>query len=548
MKPLRHWSIPYAILTILISSVYIPALRNGFAFDDLIHIVDNQHLQNGLGFLDFLKQPGFPGNLYRPATMATLWLQYTIHGLDPLPYHLFNLFCHIIVSFLVFQIGAFLLPRSSACVLAALFALHPLQVESVANVMGRSEILAGFFTLLTIRCALVSSISLPVILLSSFLAACSKESGVLVSPLLWIALKALPVDCKQRQSRLLATAMLGSILYLIVRFLILGSSSSAISFADNPLSALSPFSRALAALQLVALYQFKIIWPWPLSADYSFNQLGSFLENAVVQWLLAIGVAVQCIIACYLATRGHRGALLLLWFFVATSITSNVFFPIGTIFAERLMYLPIFGALSFVIYISQSLQVSVRSVLAIAALCASSLTTFSHSTVWANTAAIAQYQVAVSPASYKTWILSAWERLLEGDAHGAEMAARRSVSITGQNPEGFLVLGHALQKQSDIRGAKNAFEQAHRLNPHYLAALSALGRLAVNQKNREDLADVILKYQELAPKSPELFLFRLSLAVLEKDSEAALKIITEIKELKIKNHEIDALIISLFKT
>jgi tetratricopeptide (TPR) repeat protein len=128
------------------------------------------------------------------------------------------------------------------------------------------------------------------------------------------------------------------------------------------------------------------------------------------------------------------------------------------------------------------------------------------------------------------------------------MAARRSVSITGQNPEGFLVLGHALQKQSDIRGAKNAFEQAHRLNPHYLAALSALGRLAVNQKNREDLADVILKYQELAPKSPELFLFRLSLAVLEKDSEAALKIITEIKELKIKNHEIDALIISLFKT
>lgn len=141
------WSV-YAIL-IMTAVVYSRSLFNGFAdLDDNNYILYNPYLKN----FDFnaiinIFSSFYFGN-YHPFTTLTYLFEYHLYGLNPFPYHLLNAFLHIVNVFLVYKLTRNLSGQIlTAVFVSALFALHPMHVESVAWISERKDVLYTAFYL-----------------------------------------------------------------------------------------------------------------------------------------------------------------------------------------------------------------------------------------------------------------------------------------------------------------------------------------------------------------------------------------------------------------
>jgi len=139
----RKWLGVGLILLVLIA--YIPALRAGFVWDDDRYVTENPTLRT----LDGLRRIWFELGAvpqYYPLVHTTFWIEYHLWQLSPLGYHLDNILLHALNAILLW----ILLRRLSvpgAWVAAAIFALHPVHVESVAWITERKNVLSGFFYL-----------------------------------------------------------------------------------------------------------------------------------------------------------------------------------------------------------------------------------------------------------------------------------------------------------------------------------------------------------------------------------------------------------------
>ena len=132
--------------------VFLPSLDNGFVdYDDNDYITANPHVQTGLT-LDGLKWAftTFHASNWHPLTWVSHMLDYQIFGLRPWGHHLTSLLIHAVSASLLFLLlwRTTAAPGASAFA-AALFALHPLRVESVAWAAERKDVLSVFFWLLT---------------------------------------------------------------------------------------------------------------------------------------------------------------------------------------------------------------------------------------------------------------------------------------------------------------------------------------------------------------------------------------------------------------
>ncbi|MFA5087781.1 MAG: tetratricopeptide repeat protein [Candidatus Omnitrophota bacterium] len=142
------------LLVVFIYIVFSPALDASFTnWDDPEYLLDNPAVR-GLSFRNLAEI--FSHHLsgrYHGLTQLTYALEYHFFGLEPRIYHFDNLFLHIINSLLVFVfIRALVHDTRAAFLTALLFGIHPLQVEAVAWVTGRKDVLYAFFYLITLLC------------------------------------------------------------------------------------------------------------------------------------------------------------------------------------------------------------------------------------------------------------------------------------------------------------------------------------------------------------------------------------------------------------
>src|SRR2546426_12806162 len=132
--------------------VYLGALWNEFVWDDQVIILGNPLVQTWAGLATAFASPYWPpfvgGYLYRPLTLLTYVLDWHIGGAAW--FHAVNLLWHAGVSALVAVLARRWAGDAAALVAGMLFAVHPVHVEAVANVVGRAERMAGAFTLLAV--------------------------------------------------------------------------------------------------------------------------------------------------------------------------------------------------------------------------------------------------------------------------------------------------------------------------------------------------------------------------------------------------------------
>jgi tetratricopeptide (TPR) repeat protein len=139
--------LPALALTFLPLVSYIPATRGDFIWDDDMYVVNNQALRSAEGLYKIWLIPGgVPHTQYYPLTLSLFWLEYHAWGLDPIGYHWVNVGLHALNALLLWVI-LLRLSVPGAWLAAAIFAIHPVHVESVAWITERKNVLSGFFYL-----------------------------------------------------------------------------------------------------------------------------------------------------------------------------------------------------------------------------------------------------------------------------------------------------------------------------------------------------------------------------------------------------------------
>lgn len=168
--------------------------------DDEVYVTENLHVRSGIT-LDGLRWAFSTtyAEFWHPLTWLSLMLDYQLYGLNAGGYHLTNLILHILSTLLLF----WLFNRMTGMIwrsafVAALFALHPLHVESVAWIAERKDVLSAFFFMLTL-CLYVYYTEKPdikkyLLVLFSFTCGLMSKSIVVTLPVILILLDYWPLN------------------------------------------------------------------------------------------------------------------------------------------------------------------------------------------------------------------------------------------------------------------------------------------------------------------------------------------------------------------
>ena len=404
--------------------VYLNALPAGFTFDDEPDIVNNPAVTQGVDPVSSLASPLPPGDLYRPLTVFTFAINYALSGWWPLPFHAVNVVLHAMVTLLVFVLARRLFGSDRPAALAALlFAIHPVHTEAVTSLVGRAEVLGAAFGLIALLTAdpldaaasPTRRLALRLVSVAAFaLALMSKESALTVLPLLIVYRAARRADpfasgvwAELRSGDWLPYALCAG-LFLGTRFYVVTAVEAPLPLTPlNNILGFVPWSvRIRSALGVLWDYFGLLNVPLVLSADYSYNQvsvISGWLDVRFIAGLVVLLAGTGVAIGHRQASIRFATALPL----VALALTSNLLMPIGTIKAERLLYLPSVGWALLVGYAFDRWLATRRyRSIAAAALCvlvaAFGARTWLRNWDWKNNATLYRSMVETAPDSAKS--------------------------------------------------------------------------------------------------------------------------------------------------
>lgn len=141
----RGAALATAGLILLALGAHLPALAGGFIVDDARYVVDNELLESAAGLATIWLEPAASPQYY-PIVFTSFWLERQLFGLDPFAFHLVNLLLHAAVAVLAWRVlRALAVP--APWLGAALFAVHPIHVDTVAWVAERKNLLSALFAL-----------------------------------------------------------------------------------------------------------------------------------------------------------------------------------------------------------------------------------------------------------------------------------------------------------------------------------------------------------------------------------------------------------------
>ena len=152
--PHLHAGTAAALVGFVALAVFLNSLANEFAYDDYHIVVNNSAIHSLESLPGSLKAPYWPSEygrqlgLWRPVTTGLLGLQYVLTNGAPWLFHAMNMLGHALSSVLVLMLFRSLMTLPAAFIAGLIFAVHPVHVEAVANVVGISEILATVALLL----------------------------------------------------------------------------------------------------------------------------------------------------------------------------------------------------------------------------------------------------------------------------------------------------------------------------------------------------------------------------------------------------------------
>lgn len=374
----RDW-LTAAGLVALVGIAFWNALPSEFTFDSVPIIRDHALLREGSPWWRLFGKTYWgdasSGGLYRPGVMLTYWVEKRVLGFEsPAPHAVVNIALHAVVVLLLWRIAMrWSGSRTAAAVAAAIYAVHPVATEVIPNLVGRADLLAagGVFGALLCWERSHGRHWLPVIGAAACwaVALLAKESAIVLLGIvairdLWRISEEAGVDAGRSMLGTLANAVRMTARRRWPHYAVLLGVAGLwglaywnavrqgppmfVSALANPLVASGIDQQWMTAVLCWGLYLRLALLPVWMSADYSFAAIPAVESPADLGYLAALAaVIVYCGITLWLWRRGDRwsnaAAMGLTFAPIAISPVSNVVVIIGTIFAERLLYMPLAG-------------------------------------------------------------------------------------------------------------------------------------------------------------------------------------------------------------
>ena len=542
-----------AIIVLAIILAYQPAWNAGFIWDDDAYIIHNKLLTEPGGLARIWFSQDSPSQ-YFPLVYTVFKLERGLWGLNPSGYHWVNILLHAANSLLVWQILSRL--RIPGCWLAAaLFALHPVQVESVAWVTELKNILSVLFSLLAVLTWIkfldrparpwlfyFGALFFYLLALFSKTTACTLPAALLL--VVWLTGQ--PLN-RKRAVQILPFIIFGFSMGLLTMWWErhhIGTSGETFS--------IGPVARVLIASRAIWFYLGKLLWPASLA--FSYPQFDTSLANPVGFISLA-AVLVCAVVLWFWRKRIGYGAGAALFFFVATLSPMLGFIMLYTFkytfVADHYQYAAAIGPLALLAALivrvpnafpprENVLRIIVFTILVLAF---GSLT-WRRATAFQNAESIWRDTIAKNPKSWLAFTCLGDELLHRGEFDEAielynraielnptdvnamvsagnayfgrnrytEAAAlySRALGINPANPESHVNLAVILANEGKLNEAIDHDRAALRLNPKHVAAHV---NLAVSLARQGNYPEALEHYREAIAINPERPLNRINMAI-----------------------------------
>jgi protein O-mannosyl-transferase len=382
---------------------YLGALWNRWALDDIPIIYYNPLVHSLSGTWLAVVSPYWPrelgGQLYRPLAIASYALDWQVGQVAW--FHAVNLVWHAGVSVMVAVLVRRWSGDRAALVSGLLFAVHPVHVEAVANVVGRAELMAALFALLAVYAALErDSMAGSAVALAGGLL-CKENAAVIPGLIVWGWMLGLGRPARRRMLGYLACWIVIGVAYGITRQTILNPLSRIENIAPVFVGA-SPWAIRLTAVAAFADVARLLVFPLTLRVDYSPAE--RTLVTSPLDPRFALGLL--CVLAWggLVALAWRRGrrveAFGLGWIAIALLPVANLVMPVGVLVAERTLYLPSVGLVVAVgAWLKDVAPERLRIVVAVVVIAAGARTAW-RVPVWRDALSVIQSELEDSPRSY----------------------------------------------------------------------------------------------------------------------------------------------------
>jgi hypothetical protein len=471
---LRRWAIPSLVLLALASS--LTGVVNGFTYDDRYIVELNPAMHGAMAWWRAFATSYWPadwgGDGYRPLTILAFRLETILGGGRPMVFHVANILLYAAVAVLVYRLARQLLPAWAAWLSAALFAVHPVHVEAVANVVGQSELLVAVALLPAVILYVRDRMHGPlrtrtaVVIALLYTVACfAKEHGVVLPALLGIAeltlVQGTTLRERLRDHRLRifywTLAAIG-LAFIAVRARVL---------ADHGIGGFQPFTpfaslhigtrdRVLTAIGVVPQWLRLFYWPAHLSSDYGPPDIEVAQGYGVSQIPGALLMFAVLSFAVLLRRRQPVISFAIGFSVITLLPSSNFLVPAGIVLAERTLFLPSVGAMFIVgavaVLVVARFRDTARPRMAVlrapAVLCAVVLAlgvwkSATRTRVWRDNETLFNQAIVDSPLSYRAhYMLGAWDFEQKRQRLG-EAEYKRALALFPYDP--FLAFGLAEQ-------------------------------------------------------------------------------------------------------
>ena len=498
------------LLFLSVVVLYWPVGRFGFVeIDDGLYVTENRHVRTGLSAAN-IRWAFFNGEafLWHPLTWLSHMLDCQLYGLAPGGHHITSVLLHAANTVLVFAVLVRLTKASwPSAIVAALFGLHPLRVESVAWVAERKDVLSGLFCLLTLwayaeHATRPSPRRLGLVALL-FAAGLMAKPMLVTLPLLLLLLDYWPLrrfNAARLQTLLaeklplLGMAALASWVALLV-------GRATLSSVDD----LSPASRLANAVVAYASYLGKTFWPSRLAVFYPMpvvTPVADILGSA----LLLGGITTVAIVA------RHRFPYVLigwLWFVAALLPVSGLIQAGNQAMADRFTYLPSIGLFVALVWGSADLlrrwraPAFLRAGGTIVILALLATTARAQLGYWTDTSTLCAHALRVTELNWLAHNTLGHALVQQGNLDEGISHLRASLQIKPTYPDALNNLGDALLRQGKTGEAASYFAAALRAQPDEALFAYNLGTALARQGRIDEAADYFRAALRLRPDYPD---------------------------------------------
>jgi protein O-mannosyl-transferase len=489
---MKREQIFFIIFAALILFIYGQSLWGTFVFDDR-GILDHWGLLSNLS--NITQVAVFPywnieAGLYRPTTLLSYMFNIVFLGGSAFSFHLVNLLIYFGICAAIYLLVKRLFKDEWLAFLSALvYLVLPIHTEVVANITGRSELLALFFSLLVLLEFTREKVNYWRAGLWLLLGLGAKETAIAAVPLALLLIyirEGINVEILKRYFKEFSALVVSVLVYFIMRYFVLGPAYFAgveTSIIENPLIFADTSGRIFTALQVLWMYVSKTFWPINLCSDYSFNQIPIAETFWKPQVLLGAGVLLGSIAAFYIFLKKKP----IISFASAIFLTSflpvaNLVFPIGTIAGERLFFFPSLGlAMLAALLLSKIRFRWIALVLLIPYL----IISFNQQKVWLSEERLFTNAAKCSPESVLSLSNLGTVYYFRGEYDKAQEVLEKSRDIKPVYSKGLNNLGLVYWKQGRNREAEQMYFESLRQTYPYHGAIENLVLLYISEGDEE---------------------------------------------------------------